>query len=76
MSRYSSAKAYGAFASSLSQMAPNLVEGCALWHNQQMSYKGLLLVAFSGKTQIVQVAPDFTGFWWEGTSKVLFAENL
>lgn len=69
------------FAGSLSQMAQNPVEGCALWHNQQKAYKGLLLAAFSGKAQIVRVASGFMGFWFWGTSKtcclkVSLAENL
>lgn len=59
------------FTRSHSLMAPNLVEGRALWHNQQTSYKVLLLAAFSGKAQIVQVAPVFMGFWFWGTFKTL-----
>lgn len=44
-----------------------LVVHCATI-SQQTSYKGLLLVAFSGKTQIVQVAHCVMGFWLWQTS--------
>jgi len=64
----SSANAYTVFCRK--EVALNPVEGCALWHDQQTAYKGLLLAAFSGKAQIVQVAPGFMGFWFWGTSKI------